>query len=372
MNLELRKKEIETRLTEIRKSADAETDASKLEALEKECDTLQEERTSILKKLGIASKTDIKPVIDAKENRNTELETRGQSLRERRAITVATPDILIPTHTAPDIGQTFNQISGLVDKVKVVNLDGGESYEKAYVKNYGVAGLTLEGAAYANTEPTFGYATINKVKVTAYTEITEEVEKLPNLAYQAEIIKNIGISLKKKLSQQIIGGDGTSNNFTGLFSTSATALETSKDLKLSEINNTTLDDIIFSYGGDEDLENGAVLILSKPDLKAFAKLRTTDGRKLHDINYSSHTIDGISYVINSNCSSLASATTVAGTYCMAYGSLQNYEMPIFSPVEIQKSTDYKFKEGQICYKASLFTGGNVVSFNGFIRIQKAA
>ena len=40
-----------------------------------------------------------------------------------------------------------------------------------------------------------------------------------------------------------------------------------------------------------------------------------------------------------------------GTYCIAYGALTNYEVPVFSPVEIAKSTDYKFKDGIISYKA---------------------
>ena len=44
---------------------------------------------------------------------------------------------------------------------------------------------------------------------------------------------------------------------------------------------------------------------------------------------------------------------------------KNYEVPIFSPVEIGKPTDYKFKDGIIAYKASVFTGGNVVGYQGF-------
>ena len=56
---------------------------------------------------------------------------------------------------------------------------------------------------------------------------------------------------------------------------------------------------------------------------------------------------------------------------MAYGPLANYEVPIFSGVEVAKSTDYKFKDGIICYKASVFTGGNVVGYKGFLRVKKA-
>ena len=67
---------------------------------------------------------------------------------------------------------------------------------------------------------------------------------------------------------------------------------------------------------------------------------------------------------------IADTNTAVGDYCIAYGALKNYEVAIFSPVEIGKSTDYKFKDGIISYKA--FTGGNVVGYNGFLRIKKKA
>jgi hypothetical protein len=47
-------------------------------------------------------------------------------------------------------------------------------------------------------------------------------------------------------------------------------------------------------------------------------------------------------------------------------------VPIFSPVEIGKSTDKNLKMAIICYKASVFTGGNVVGYKGFLRIKKKA
>ena len=130
----------------------------------------------------------------------------------------------------------------------------------------------------------------------------------------------------------------------------------------------TLDDIVFAYGGDEAIENKACLIIDKNDLRAFAKLRTKEGRKVHNIDYVNQTIDGIPYVLNGNCSALSVPSTGTGTYCIAYGSLFNYEVPIFSNVEIEKSTDYKFKDGIICYKASVFTVGNVVGYKGFVRV----
>lgn len=374
MNLMVRKKEIEARLVEIRNLANEEQDIEKLSAYEKECDSLQEERMTIEKKLNISTKTNYQPVVmvEKKGMTNEELEERGKAIKEGRTITVASDEILLPEHVAGTIADVpYKEVSTLVDKVHVVNLNGGETYKKSFVKSHGEAGLTDEGSAYTEVEPEYGYCTVTKVKVTAYTEITEELEKLPALPYQAEVLKNINVSLRKKISQQILRGAGTSNTFTGIFSDKANALE-DEPLKLSGIDENTLDDIIFAYGGDEEVEGGAVLILNKNDLRAFAKLRTKEGRKVHLIDYKEKTIDGIPYIINSHCKALSDTKTADDEYVMAYGALQNYEVPIFSPVEIGKSTDYKFKDGITCYKASVFTGGNVVGYNGFLRVKKAS
>ena len=372
MNLVLRKKEIEDRLTEIRGMVEKEEDMKKLEEMEKETDKLQEERNMIEKKMSLTKMTEI-PMISTKNNAEQRdlLEKRGKDLMENRTIKVSSDEVLLPEHVDSTLAPyPFKPVSELVDRVHTINLQGGETYTKSYVKSYGEAGTTEEGASYTETEPHYGYVTIPKVKVTAYTEITEELEKLPAINYQAEVIKNINISLRKKISQQIIKGDGTTNNFTGIFSDKADALKDQADLEISAIDENTLDDIVFAYGGDEAIENGACLIINKNDLRAFAKLRTKEGRKVHNIDYVNQTIDGIPYVLNGNCSALSDPSTGKGTYCIAYGSLFNYEVPIFSNVEIGKSTDYKFKDGIICYKASVFTGGNVVGYKGFVRVKK--
>lgn len=131
---------------------------------------------------------------------------------------------------------------------------------------------------------------------------------------------------------------------------------------------------MYSFGGDEDVEDAAVLILNKMDLKAFVKLRSTDGKRLHTVvsNGNTGTIDGIPFIINSACKAVSDADTAVGSYSMAYGPLSNYMLTIFSDMDVQRSTDYKFKQGMIAHRSSVFLGGNVVSHNGFLRVKKVA
>ena len=374
MNLELRLKEIKARLEEIRGLADTESDVEKLDALDKESDDLIKERKAIEKKIAMRGKFDVADIIETKNNEPTEeLESRGKALKEGRTVTISADGVLLPEHVDDKIAPVpFREVSTLVEQVHTVNLKGGETYKKSFVKSHGTGGLTAEGDPYTTAEPEFGYLTISKVKVTAYAEITEELEKLPAADYQGEVIKGVNIALRKKISEQILRGAGTTNTFKGIFSNNCEALADSTDLEIASIDENTLDDIVYAYGGDEEVEGGCVLILNKNDLRAFARLKTNEGRKVHTIDYKAKTIDGIPFIISSHCKAITASGTNAGEYGMAYGPLLNYEVPIFSGVEVAKSTDYKFKDGIICYKASVFTGGNVVGYKGFLRVKKGS
>ena len=319
-------------------------------------------------------------------------DTRGKAIKDgknvkfsAKAVTknvkaLTSADAAMPVHTAADVNETFNDVSSLVDRVKNVQLEGGETYQRGFVKSYGDgAGATAEGADYNPSEPTFGYATIKKEKITAYTEEPEEMVKLPNADYDSVVEGSVTKAIRRYLSRQILIGDGSTSKFKGIFHNPTEAAERVIDpatdiTTITAIDDGTLDEIIYSYGGDEEVEDVAVLILNKKDLKAFAKLRDKQGRKVYTIvnHGNTGTIDGVPYIINSACKAISDAKTAAGDYNMAYGPLQNYEMAIFSDIDARKSTDYKFKQGQIAYRADIFAGGAVAAYNGFVRVKKAS
>lgn len=285
-----------------------------------------------------------------------------------------TTGVVMPKHTSPDIAPTFNNVSSLIDRVKTVPLPGGESYQRPFVKSYGNgAGSTAEGADYNVSEPEFGYAEIVREKITAYSEEPEEMQKLPDADYDGVVEESVVRAIKRYASRQILIGQGGTGKFRGIFFNPTKKqddiIDRSTDITtITAIDDGTLDEIIYSYGGDEEVEDVAVLILNKKDLKKFAKLRDEQGRKVYTIvnHGNTGTIDEVPYIINSACGEIGET---ADKYCMAYGPLSNYEVAVFSDVDAQKSTEYKFKQGQIAYKACVFMGGNVVAKNGFIRVK---
>lgn len=287
--------------------------------------------------------------------------------------------VVLPTHTAPDVRPTFENVSSLIDRVKRVPLIGGESYTRGFVKSYGVGGgVTAENADYSANEPTFGYAVVTKQKVTAYTEEPEEMVKLPNADYDGVVQDSVSRAVRRFMAREIVSGNGSTGHFKGIFwnpangSDDPAVIDAATDISIAAIGPDTLDEIIYSYGGDEETEDIAVLILNKADLKAFAMLRDKQDRKVYTVvnRGNTGTIDSVPYIINSACSAVSASGTAAGAYCMAYGPLENYELAIFSELEAKHSKDHKFKQGQIAYAACVFAGGTVAAYNGFQRVKK--
>lgn len=315
---------------------------------------------------------------ETRARKNGEILMKGGKIKRRFTPNNAITSNSVPMtqHTATDVKESFNEVSSLVDRVKVITLPGGESYKRGFVKSYGEGDYTAEGLDYKNAEPTFGYAEMVKSKITAYCEEPEEIAKLAPAAYDGVIESSVEVAIRKKLSRQILVGEGGTGKLFGIFYNPADSsddiIDRNTDLEISAIDDTTLDTIIYSYGGDEDVEDTAVLILNKLDLKAFATLRTEDGKKVYTVvnHGNTGTIDGVPYIINSACKPISKADTEAGEYSMAYGPLSNYELPVFSDIDIQRSTEYKFKQGQIAHRGDVFVGGNVASYNGFLRVKK--
>ncbi|MHB1153559.1 MAG: phage major capsid protein [Eubacteriales bacterium] len=363
-----RSNEIKERKLALLKELDT-ADEARVTAIAAEVATLETEETQIRSKLDLAGKLG---KVETKAEGDSESEKRGKALLEKRSVTIASTGVILPAYQANDIKPTFNEVSTLVDRVTIKDFVGGESYKQPYLVSYGEGGYTTEGGTPTDAEPTFAYAEVTKTKITAYAEDSEELTKLPAANYDAEVIKGISVAQRKKLTKEILIGDGNAGHFVGIFDNGAAAIDAATDITFAAIDEETLDEIIFSFGGNEDVEDVSVLVLNKLDVKAFAKLRDANGRKIHEVKSmgNSGTIDGVPYIINSNCKAISAAATTSGQYCMAYGPLTNYTMAVFSNLEVARSTDYKFKEGMIAHRGVIFAGGNVTARNGFLRVKR--
>lgn len=323
----------------------------------------------------------------------TELEKRGLIWQgkdvEKRAV-VLNETILIPEHQSKNIKSLpFNEVSSILDLVKVTPFTNGETYDVPFEYETGMADYTGkvgengEGGEYNEVEVKFDSSKIRRAKVTSYTEISKEFRNTPAANYAQRVQNNITTSVKKKIARDVMIGIGGDEAIQGIFTqppkvknkdgkTERDNRTMDKDMELAELGNNDINDIVFSYGGDNDVEEGQVLLMNKLTLNGYAKMRDGNGNKVYDIKTfgSIFTIDGIRGVFTSYLKPFNQATE--GEYFMGYGSPKAFEIALFSGLTVEEDSSYKFKQGMIAYRADQYIGGNLTEFKSFIRVKKSA
>ncbi|WML42705.1 phage major capsid protein [Neobacillus sp. PS3-40] len=389
-----RLEQIRNRMGEIRHLLESDDKSIDLNALDVELRSLNQEKVDIEKreaeKAGTVTSFGFLNSVPGQEQRSKEFEQRAElfengkavklSLEESqiRSISIAGGNVALQTQASQQLQPVFNEVSSLVDLVHSFPIPGGESYNQGFVVSSGSADYSAEGADYHdNDEIETDFVNIVKAKITTYFELPEEVQKLGGNQYMTFAHQAALTAVRKKMSQQIIVGTGGTNSLLGIFNAPLNVMPATVDLTVTQIDNQTLDEIVFKHGGDESVEGGAYLILNKQTLAEFSKLRATTGQRLYTIKLDKNGNSGsissedsfeVPFIINSVIKSFDDAAV--GEYFMAYGKPAAYEMPLFSGLEIQESKDFKFKSGQIAIKASVFAGGNTCCYKGFTRIKK--
>ena len=300
----------------------------------------------------------------------------GETWKKSTRTVVLDNTVLIPKKQSTNlVGYPFNQVSGILDAVNYLDVITGETYEEPYIVSTGEGDYTAqpnssgEGGMYHEVDLDWDTALITKTKITAYSEITKELERTPAANYADAVEANIGTSLRKKLAKEVVVGDGATGHFVGIMS-SAVKANAVNDYELGTINENTLDELILNYGGEEDIESVMAILLNKLTLLEFSRVRGSDKRKVYNINYANNTIDGIKFFTSSSVKGFDAATE--GEAVLAYGDFNKYRVAVFSNIETARSTDYKFRQGITAFRGDVFMGGNVIGYGAFIRVFKGA
>lgn len=402
--MEKRLAEIQARAAEILKEMEAEnlTD-EQLTAMEEEQRSLEEEASMIKRKLNVRGK-----LVDMKETKEENpMEQNQQSIEERasaikssgrmsievndikagafeqRSTLVATDTILKPTKSGDTIADTLNPVSSIIDQVSVIDATGAGSYEEPYVKTESSADSRTDGSAATPSDPVFRVAKMAPQLINVTSYVSKNIERVSPVAYAAKVKELALKALRRKVADAIVNGEGS---FYGIKTAKNTKNEDiCKTLTVSSttIGAGTLNDIVFSYGGSDELSGNARLYLTKQDLKAFGDVRGTNEKKnLYEItpdtqNPNIGTIKQgglvVPYTIMSGLTSLSTATaTTSPIKTMIYGAPVNYEVALFGNYEVEVSKDYKFAEGLLTIMGEVMAGGNVIVDGGFVVVELAA
>lgn len=311
----------------------------------------------------------------AEEFKNTGRKTIGIkdyrgaiSAKEMRATLVSSGTIATPTEVK-GIVPTFNQVSSIVDLVRVENCEGMGSNKVAYEVAIGTAAAQTEGQAISASDPTYAFVTITPASYGILSSISNQVMKQSPLDYEGKIVDSAEKALRVKAANVIT---------TALLASSLLAKPA--NLKVSAYDETTLRTLALSYGSDETVYGDAWLFLTKKDLIALGEIYADATlRPAYEITPDTNNPNtgiikqgglAIRYCLNPNLTALADASANAVT--MFYGQPENFELDLFSDYEVKVSEDYQFDKNMLTIRGTVDLGGAIVKKDGFVAVTKAA
>ena len=270
---------------------------------------------------------------------------------EARAVLISGGKIATPTEVG-GMNDAFNQVSSIVDMVKVTDCVGMGAYKVAYEIASATAATQTEGAEAAASDMTYDFVTITPQTEAVVSYVSKQVRKQSPLNYTDKVRESSLTALRKRAAKIITD------------KILASALSEKKTV--TAIDATTLRTLALTYGGDEGIEGGAVLQLCKADLIKFGDVRGTQEKKaVYEItpdasNPNTGIIkDGglaVKYCLNSN---LASGKLI-------YGDPMCFELGLFSDYEISVSEDHSMTKLMLTVVGDVELGGEVVVNKGFV------
>ena len=302
-----------------------------------------------------------------------------------KSVTLATGTLAQPTGAGTNIRDPLGSgVGAIIDQVYVQDLTGMSSYLEPYViSEFDASGADVATAAgtarTASGDPTFGVSKISSYELTTTSYVDRNISRLTPANYYAKVYAMAIRAMRRDTVKMIFNGDGQSTpdmygiknakNMAGnpIFAT----------VNVAEVGPDLLTDLMFAYGGDEELGGNCRLYLNKKDLQALGKLRgTNEKRRLFDIvpdagNPNTGTIrDGgiiVPYSISSKLTALSASTAGASDIqAMVYGDPTNYELGLFGDYTVRVDESVKAVERMLTILGDAMVGGNLVVDKGFV------
>ena len=303
-----------------------------------------------------------------------------------KSVTLATGTLAQPTGAGTNIRDPLgNGVGAIIDQVYVQDLTGMSSYLEPYVISEfdatgGDVATNAGKARTASGDPTFGVAKIAPYELTTTSYVDKNISRLTPGNYYAKVFAMAMRAMRRDTVKMIFNGDGQASNNDMYGIKTATNMAGSAiyaKLNVDAVDADLLTDLMFAYGGDEELGGNCRLYLNKADLLALGKLRgTNEKRRLFDIvpdagNPNTGTIrEGgtiVPYSIASNLTALSSSSAGSSAIqTMVYGDPMNYELGLFGDYTVRVDESVKAVERMLTILGDAMVGGNLIVDKGFV------
>ena len=179
-----------------------------------------------------------------------------------KSVTLATGTLAQPTGAGTNIRDPLgNGVGAIIDQVYVQDLTGMASYLEPYViSEFDASGADVATAAgtarTASSDPTFGVAKISPYELTTTSYVDRNISRLTPANYYAKTFAMAMRALRRDTVKMIFNGDGqsTNNDMFGIKTAKNVAGSTIfSTLNVTAVDADLLTNLMFAYGGDEEL-----------------------------------------------------------------------------------------------------------------------
>lgn len=276
-----------------------------------------------------------------------------------RALTIATGKLAQPQKTTGINDPIGAAVSGFIDLVNVVDCSGMGKHRVAYRKaTTATAAKQTEGAAITPaTLAEFDFVDISPETVAVLDYISAQAKRQTTLNYHGKVREQAIVALRRAATQRAVAA------------LAASTLVTKKEG--NPIDATTLRTLALSYGNDESVMGGAILLLNKADLFKFGDVRGTNEKKaLYEITPDATGNMGTIREGGLHVRYCISSDVTEGT--LYYGAPRALEMGLFSDFKVDVSEDFAFDKLMDTIRGNADIGFGVTVPGGFIAYTTGA
>lgn len=315
--------------------------------------------------------TEMGKALLAKERVKIDIVDVAASLRRNEGIGLNT--VATPGGAGAEVRDGFvGQVSGLINQVNTVDLKGLSSWEEPYAVSdpEAAAGdpFALAGTLRPTTDPVFAKAGMTAYEANVTSFVPKAAAELSPAAYAAKVQQMALRSLQRKAVALMINGDGTASpKMHGILNAKNTdgANIFAAVSGISAINEDTLAQLVFGYGGDEMTGGFARLLLTKANLEAFGKLKGANEKTpLYEITFDPASGGNTGTIKRGGLIVPYTICSAIGAKKLAYGDPFNYMLTLFSDYVVGTDASYKAGERLITVLGDVLLSGNLTVDKG--------
>ena len=295
---------------------------------------------------------------------------RGESAKsmdfgpESRDILKSSTGAPVPTSFYDKLVQHMVQVGPMLQLATVLNTASGENLQIPRTTAFSTAAITGEGAAIAESDPTFGaFVTLGAFKYSFITQLSTEMIDDAGVDVLGFLAEQTGIAMGVKVNTDLTVGTGSAQP-RGL------ALDTTLGVTggaavVGAFTADNLIDLVYSVNSAYRAQPGCGFQMRDASIAATRKLKDSSGRYLFEPSLQAGQPDTLlGFRLDSNPDVAATAVNARS---VLFGVTPKYFVRQVGGVRLDRSDEFAFNAGLVTFRATLRVDGALADLTGAVR-----